>query len=194
MFQALQVDKALDVIALMRAGLSQKDALAEKGMDDRAFSNIIAKNPMIIEEIQTLQRERIANLANQIIADQELNMRALSSRSETLRLQLESGIFEKEATRELIAIDKHQQKTLGLLYPSLKTENTPPPPPQDADKARANEILAGMKGAKLQSVTVKETVVTFGAGEKEDTSDVVEGNFSIPALENGPEDSDQGSG
>lgn len=171
--QVLRKEKALDVIAYMREGMSQKDALEKASIEKRTFNNILADYPEIMEAIAAYHRTRVLNIAERIIDDQEKNAEALSAFSETLRLRLKADVLAQGAVKPLIAIDKHLQNALKILNPIVK-EVPREPVPDDADKARANLILSQMNGAQLRHVEVKvETYRMEIGGQKSDPSDVV---------------------
>lgn len=151
-------ERALDVFELMRTeGLSIQAACNKIGIEKRTFNDIVARYPEIQEELEINHKGRIANLAGTIMSDQEKNIEALSKYSETLRLRISGGLLSEKAVSALIKIDKHLQKSFELLRPSKVIEA--PPPPTDAAKIRANEILSTMRGAKL--VTVERKTETF---------------------------------
>jgi len=170
--QAMRKERALDVIELMRHGSTKKAALEQVGIEERTFTAAIADFPEIMQDIAKLHRQRIAGLFENIIDDQEKNSKALSARAETLRMLLENDVLTKGASRELMAIDKHQQRILEVLKPIQEVSKQEPPLSEDA--ARANMILATMRGAQLQHVEVTVEKYRMEIGGHREAPDIVE--------------------
>jgi hypothetical protein len=191
---ALLVKKemALDIIQEMRAGASMKDACAKYGIEERAFHNTIAKFPEIEEALTEHVKARVASLIDDVTEDMVENARSLMGYSRVLRDRLDAGLLADGAAKTLMSIDKHNQKTLEILKPQIQGKINPPPTTAaDTDAARANQILATMRGAKRvhADVTIEHYRVTLGGGEKTEDADIVDAASSdVPLL-----DSDAGN-
>jgi hypothetical protein len=178
-------NKALEVIGYLANGVPTiKEACAMAGIESRTFDQYLAKFPEIQSEMELQFKSKLASRVSDIMDDKVKNVEALQVYSDTLRERVKDGLLADKAATMLMKIDRHLDQTLRIVLPAQPTESgIQKPPADDASKARANEILAGLRGAKLAHVERKvETYRITLEGDQPDTgtgsADVVDGTLT----------------
>lgn len=196
---ALLVKKevALDIIEQMRKGTSMSAACTQLGIEERTFHNTIAKFPEIEEALTEHVKSRLASLVDEVTEEVIENSRSLRNYSKVLRDRLDAGLLADGAAKTLMSIDKHNQKTLEILKVNTGGNGQPPPKtPADTDAARANQVLATMRGAKRvhADVSIEHYRITLGGADTEG-ADVVDATSSdVPLLDGSVPDVGTGKG
>jgi len=169
--EVVREEKILKVMDLLFSGKNKKDACAEVGIDLWTFDRYVAQSPELIRTIQSAIRTSFSSLIDGITESRRKNVETLLNEAEEIRTSLSAGILDRDKyIASLLKIDAHLGKTMDFIYPVIK-EPVDEKPSDKTNDAKAMEILATVKGAKLTMVETKR-IVTI---EQEDQTEIIEG-------------------
>jgi hypothetical protein len=169
----VQEEKVLKVTELLFSGMSKTEACAQAGISQWTFDRYVAQSPELIRMIQSSIRANFSALADGIVSNKRKNIEVFTQESDRIRETLESGVLDEDerakAISSLLKIDGHLGKTIDFIYPIIK-EPADEKPTDNSSDAKAMEILASVKGAKLTMVQTRTVTI-----EKEKQLDVIDG-------------------